>query len=290
VTMSKNWFITGSSRGLGRSLVIAALEAGDRVVATARKPEALADLSYGDRLIPLALDVTDAAAAKSAIAQAVERVGRLDVVVNNAGQGFLGAFEEMTDDEFDAQIDLNFFGVVNVSRAAIPVLRAQRGGHLIQVSSVGGRAGAPGLSGYQAAKFAVEGFSEVLWHELKPLGVRVTIVEPGGFRTDWAGASMAWTKPIEDYQSIRDFRAAVMKKRGYELGDPDRGAKAIVAVAQMATPPLRLPLGSDAYAYLKLTYESNLAELERTKELTLSTDFPDATSTVGQLSTMFDRR
>jgi len=281
----QTWFITGSSRGLGRSLVHAALGAGHRVVATARDPKTLPS---HERLIPLALDVTDAAAAKTAIATAVERAGRLDVVVNNAGQGFLGAFEEMTEAEFDAQIDLNFFGVVNVARAAIPVLRAQRSGHLIQISSIGGRVGAPGLSGYQAAKFAVEGFSEVLWHELKPLGVHVTIVEPGGFRTDWAGASMGHTQPIADYRAIRAWRASIAKRAGYELGDPDRAARAIVAVANLEAPPLRLPLGSDAYTYLKLAYESNLAELERTKELTVSTDFPDAQRT--ELSAMFDRR
>jgi len=281
----KTWFITGSSRGLGRSLVQAALAAGDRVVATARNPETIPP---HERLIALPLDVTDAAAAKQTIATAVERVGRLDVVVNNAGQGFLGAFEEMTDAEFASQLDLNFFGVVNVTRAALPILRAQRGGHLIQVSSVGGRIGAPGLSGYQAAKFAVEGFSEVLFHELKPLGVHVTIVEPGGFRTDWAGASMQQTQPIADYQAIRDWRARIAKGAGYELGDPDRAAKAIVEVARQATPPLRLPLGSDAYTYLKLAYESNLAELERTRAISLSTDFPDAERP--DLSTMFDRR
>jgi NAD(P)-dependent dehydrogenase (short-subunit alcohol dehydrogenase family) len=281
----QTWFITGSSRGIGRSLVRAALDAGHRVVATARDPKTL---PAHERLIPLALDVTDAAAAKAAIATAVERVGRLDVVVNNAGQGFLGAFEEMSDAEFAAQIDLNFYGVVNVTRAALPVLRAQRSGHLIQVSSVGGRIGAPGLSGYQAAKFAVEGFSEVLFHELKPLGIKVTIVEPGGFRTDWAGASMAWAKPIEDYAAIRAWRAEIAKRVGKELGDPDRAAHAIVAVAQQETPPLRLPLGSDAYRYLKVAYESNLAELERTKELTVSTDFSDTQAT--DLTKMFDRR
>lgn len=287
--MAKTWFVTGSSRGLGRSIVTAALDAGDTVVATARRPDALADLAH-PRLIPLALDVTDAAAATAAIATAVERVGRLDVVVNNAGQGLLGAFEEMTAVEFDAQIDLNLFGVVNVSRAAIPVLRRQRAGHLIQVSSVGGRIGAPGLSGYQAAKFAVEGLSEVLWHELKPLGIHVTIVEPGAFRTDWAGASTAWATPIEDYAGVREFRSQAMRHPGKELGDPDRAARAIVATAALAVPPLRLPLGSDAYTYLKLAYESNLAELERTKHLTISTDFPEAESTVPKLSNVFDRR
>ncbi|HEY6033608.1 MAG TPA: SDR family NAD(P)-dependent oxidoreductase [Kofleriaceae bacterium] len=277
----KTWFITGSSRGLGRSLVQAVLAAGDRVVATARDPKVLPS---HERLTALPLDVTDPVAVKSAIAAA----GPLDVVVNNAGQGFLGAFEEMSEAEFAAQIDVNFFGVVNVSRAAIPILRAQRSGHLIQISSIGGRVGAPGLSGYQAAKFAVEGFSEVLWHELKPLGVHVTIVEPGGFRTDWAGASMGHTQPIADYQPIRDWRASIAKRAGYEPGDPDRAARAIVAVAALAAPPLRLPLGSDAYAYLRLAYESNLAELERTKELTVSTDFADAQRP--DLSAMFDRR
>ncbi len=287
--MAKNWFVTGSSRGLGRSIVMAALAAGDTVVATARKPEALADLAH-ERLIPLALDVTDAVAAKAAIATAIERVGRLDVVVNNAGQGFLGAFEEMTEAEFAAQIDLNFWGVVNVSRAAIPHLRAQRAGHLVQVSSIGGRFGTPGFSGYQAAKFAVEGFSEVLWHELAPLGVHVTIVEPGGFRTDWAGSSMAWAPPIEDYSAVRELRKLIAAHGGRELGDPALGAKAIVALTQQSTPPLRLPLGSDAYSYLKLAYESHLAELERTKEATLSTDFAEAASTAAAVSKLLDRR
>lgn len=290
--MANNWFITGSARGLGRSLVRAAVEAGDRVVATARNPEALSDLvaAHGDRVVPLPLDVTDPAQARAAVDAAVARVGRLDIVVNNAGQGLLGAFEEMTDAQFDAQLDINFFGVVHVTRAALPVLRRQRAGHLVQISSVGGRAGAPGLSGYQAAKFAVEGFSEVLFHELKPLGVKVTIVEPGGFRTDWAGASMATAAPLEDYKAVHEFRAMVARRAGYELGDPDRGAQAILSAVRSDSPPLRLPLGSDAYAYMKLTYESNLAELERTKPLTLSTDFPHATSSVGEVSALFDRR
>jgi NAD(P)-dependent dehydrogenase (short-subunit alcohol dehydrogenase family) len=279
-----NWFITGSSRGLGKSLVRAAAEAGHRVIATARTPID----TRGDRIIPLALDVTDAAAAKRAVAMAVERVGRIDVVVNNAGQGFFGAFEEMTADEFAAQVNLNFTGVVNVTRAALPVLRRQRSGHIIQISSVGGRIGAPGLSAYQASKFAVEGLSEVLWHELKPLGINVTIVEPGGFRTDWAGASMAWAQPIDDYAGVRQFRESVAKRVGGEPGDPDRAARAIVELATMADPPLRQPLGTDAYTYLKLGYESNLAELERTKARALATDFPG--SAAPDLDKLFDRR
>jgi NAD(P)-dependent dehydrogenase (short-subunit alcohol dehydrogenase family) len=279
-----NWFVTGSSRGLGKSLVRAAAEAGHRVIATARTPVE----AQSDRIIPLALDVTDASAAKRAIAAAVERVGRIDVVVNNAGQGFFGAFEEMTADEFAAQVAINFTGVVNVTRAALPVLRRQRSGHIIQISSVGGRIGAPGLSAYQASKFAVEGLSEVLWHELKPLGIKVTIVEPGGFRTDWAGASMAWAEPIEDYGAVRAFRESVAKRAGGEPGDPDRAARAIVELATMADPPLRQPLGTDAYTYLKLGYESNLAELERAKARALATDFPG--SEAPDLGKLFDRR
>jgi NAD(P)-dependent dehydrogenase (short-subunit alcohol dehydrogenase family) len=278
-----NWFITGSSRGLGKSLVRAAAEAGHRVIATSRSP-----VPESDRVIPLALDVTDAVAAQRAIATAVDRVGRIDVVVNNAGQGFFGAFEEMTPDEFAAQVALNFTGVVNVTRAALPVLRRQRSGHLIQISSIGGRIGAPGLSAYQASKFAVEGFSEVLWHELKPLGVKVTIVEPGGFRTDWAGASMAWAQPIEDYGAVRAFRESIGKRAGGEPGDPDRAARAIVELAAMADPPLRQPLGTDAYTYLKLGYESNLAELERAKARAVTTDFPG--SAAPDLGKLFDRR
>lgn len=284
--MSKTWFVTGSSRGLGRSIVDAALAHGDTVVATARDPGVLPP---HPRMIPLALDVTDAAAATRAIATAVDKVGRLDVVVNNAGRGFLGAFEEQTYDELASQLDLNFWGTVHVSRAALPILRTQRSGHLVNITSVGGRAGAPGLSGYQAAKFAVEGFTEVLWHELKPLGVKVTAVEPGGFRTDWAGASMAWATPIEDYAAIRAWRETVSKRAGYELGDPARAARAILALVDLPDPPLRLPLGSDAYAFLKLTYESNLAELERTKEITLSTDFPDAAAHLAEYGKLFDR-
>ncbi|HEX4455931.1 MAG TPA: SDR family NAD(P)-dependent oxidoreductase [Kofleriaceae bacterium] len=281
-----NWFITGSSRGLGKSLVRAAAEAGHRVIATARTPGTIE--AHGDRVIPLALDVTDPAAARAAVAAALDRVGRIDVVVNNAGQGFFGAFEEMTAEQFDAQVAINFTGVVNVTRAVLPVLRRQRSGHIIQVSSVGGRIGAPGLSAYQASKFAVEGLSEVLWHELKPLGIKVTIVEPGGFRTDWAGSSMAWADPIDDYNAVRAFRESVAKRAGGEPGDPDRGARAIVELATMADPPLRQPLGTDSYTYLKLAYESNLAELERAKAHAVATDFPG--SAAPDLGKLFDRR
>jgi len=185
--MTGNWLITGSSRGFGWEVATAALEDGHNVVATARRPEQLESLvhTFGTRVRAVALDVTDPAAARAAVQVAVEEFGSLDVVVNNAGYASSAALEEMTDDDFRAQIETNLFGVVNVTKAALPILHEQRSGHIIQFSSIGGRVGGtPGMGGYQTAKFAVEGFSEVLNAEVKPLGINVTIVEPGGFRTD----------------------------------------------------------------------------------------------------------
>ncbi len=190
--MSKVWFVTGSSRGLGRAFVEVALEAGDRVAATARNPERLQDLldTYGDGVLPLRLDVTDYDAAVRAVAQAVETFGRIDVAVNSAGYSDLSSFEDTTIDSFRTQVDTNFYGVVNVSKAVVPILRGQGNGHLIQVSSLSARFSAPGLTAYQAAKCAVTGFSSGLAHELAPFGVKITVLEPGGMRTDWAGSSM----------------------------------------------------------------------------------------------------
>src|SRR5246127_593553 len=191
--MSKVGFITGSSRGFGRELVRAALDTGDEVVATARRPEQLADLAtaYGARILALPLDVTDAAVAAASIAAAQQRFGRLDVVVNNAGYANVAPIETGDDADFRAQFETNFWGVYNVSKAVIPQLRAQGGGIVVQFSSVGGRVGgSPGIASYQAAKFAVDGFSRVLAVETAPFGVRVMVVEPSGFATDWAGSSM----------------------------------------------------------------------------------------------------
>src|SRR6478735_5929758 len=191
--MALTWFITGSSRGFGRSLVTAALAAGDRVVATARRPETLADLvaEHGDAVLPVALDVTDPDAARAALEQGVARFGRLDVVVNNAGYANVAPIETVEEEDFRAQFETNFWGVVHVSRAAVPLLRAQGGGTVVQFSSVGGRVGgSPGIASYQAAKFAVDGFSRVLAVETAPFGIKVMVVEPSGFQTDWAGSSM----------------------------------------------------------------------------------------------------
>jgi NAD(P)-dependent dehydrogenase (short-subunit alcohol dehydrogenase family) len=278
--MSKVWFITGSSRGLGRALTEVLLESGHRVVATARNPEQLEALSkrYGDRIRTLKLDVTSPADAEKAVASAKEAFGQIDVVVNNAGYGFIGAFEEMTADEFKGQIDTNFWGVVHVTRAVLPVLREQGHGHIVQITSIGGRLAVPGLSGYHAAKFAVEGLSEALAKEIRPLGLKLTVVEPGAFRTDWAGASMAFAKPIEAYAAAMEpLRGFTQQYTGQEPGDPRKAAKVLLELAEIEEPPLRLPLGNDAMVLLRHTYEKTAKQLEQWGDLTRSTDWDGLT-------------
>src|SRR4051812_1325873 len=247
---SKVWFITGSSRGFGAELVRAVLAHGDRVVATARRPEQLRALvdGYEDRARVFGLDVTDAEAAVAAVEFAVAEFGRIDVVVNNAGYANSAPIEEADPADFRAQIEANLFGVVNVTRAALPVLRAQRSGVFVQFSSIGGRVGGtPGLGAYQTAKFAVEGFSEVLANEVAPFGLKVIIVEPGAFRTDWMGSSMTMHEPGSDY---RDTVSVIHELRrtanGTQSGDPARGARIIIDVVESPEPPRRLLLGSDA--------------------------------------------
>ena len=218
--MAKVWLVTGSARGLGREIVEAALQAGEQVVATARDPRQLADLSarHGERVRAIALDVTDPQAARQAVQAAVDAFGRLDVVVNNAGFGHLVPFEQSSEDDFRAQIDTNFYGVVNVTRAALPVLRQQRAGHIIQISSVGGRVGMAGLSAYQAAKWAVGGFTEVIRQELAPFGVHVTALEPGGMKTEWghqaAGATPElWPDYVPSVGAVSGYAVAVHRPR-----------------------------------------------------------------------------
>src|SRR6184192_440922 len=248
--MVKTWLITGSSRGFGWELAKAVLADGDNVVATARRPEQLDDLvrQYGARVRTCALDVTDAAAARAAVELAVEAFGSLDVVVNNAGYGIYAAIEDMAHDVFRAQIETNLFGVVNVTKAALPVMRKQRSGHIIQFSSIGGRVGGtPGLGAYQTAKWGVEGFSEVLANEVKPLGIKVTIIEPGGFRTDWAGSSMRILPVREEYdQTVGAMNRYRQSTAATWPGDPARAARIIVDIARLDEPPLRLLLGAGA--------------------------------------------
>jgi NAD(P)-dependent dehydrogenase (short-subunit alcohol dehydrogenase family) len=279
--MSKVWLVTGSSRGLGREIVAAALAAGDRVVATARRPEQLADLveRYGERVWPVALDVTDEAAATEAVKAAVARFGRLDVVVNNAGYANLVAVEDIEPADFRAQLETNLLGVVNVSKAALPVLREQGSGRIIQVSSLGGRVATPGLAAYQAAKWAVGGFSEVLAQEVAPLGIKVTVLEPGGMRTDWAGSSMNVPPVSEPYRQTVGALAAMLGSTEIQAaGDPVKVAQAVLAVAALDEPPVRLLLGSDAVQYAATAAQGRAAEDEKWRHISVSTDHDDATA------------
>jgi NAD(P)-dependent dehydrogenase (short-subunit alcohol dehydrogenase family) len=244
--MQQTWFITGSSRGFGRALVRAALEAGDTVAATARRPEALADLvaEYGDRIRTIALDVTDPDAVRRALAEARETFGRIDVIVNNAGYANVAPIETADDADVREQFETNFWGVYHVSKAAIPLLREQGGGLVIQVSSVGGRVGgSPGIASYQAAKFAIDGFSRVLRAETAPFGVKVLVVEPSGFRTDWAGSSMSVAEIPADY---RETVGAAVRDPATFPGDPERAAAILVRVAKRDDVPEHLPLGARA--------------------------------------------
>jgi NAD(P)-dependent dehydrogenase (short-subunit alcohol dehydrogenase family) len=275
--MSRIWLITGSSRGLGRELARAALERGDRVVATARRPEQLDALvgEHGEGIRAVALDVTDAAAARVAVRVALDEFGGLDVVANNAGYANSTPIEETTDEDFRAQLETNLFGVVNVTRAALPMLRGQRSGHFLQFSSIGGRVGGtPGLAAYQTAKFAVEGFSEVLSNEVKPFGVKVTIVEPGAFRTDWGGSSMRIEPVGEDYEptvgAINRYRREV---DGRQPGDPVHAAKVLLDIVDLDEPPLRLLLGSDAVRIAEESSTNRAAEAEKWAGVSRSTDF-----------------
>lgn len=279
MSKSKVWLITGSSRGLGRAFAEAVLAAGHHVVATARDPQQLAGLvqQYGATVRAIALDVTDPAAARHAVQTAVDEFGRLDVVVNNAGYGNMGTVEDTTDEDFRAQMETNFFGVVNVSRAALPQMRKQRSGHIIQISSIGGRTSSPGLSAYQSAKWAVGGFSEVLSKEVAPLGIKVTIVEPGGFRTDWAGSSMTIGPVREEYQqSVGRYAEFMRQHDGQQMGDPRKAAQVLLQLVELDAPPLHLLLGTDAQYVAATAAANRAAEDAKWKELGASTDFDDA--------------
>jgi NAD(P)-dependent dehydrogenase (short-subunit alcohol dehydrogenase family) len=279
--MPQAFFLTGSSRGLGRQIAEAVLAAGHQLVATARRPDSMADLAdrYGSQILPVALDVTDPEAAAAAVAAGTEAFGRLDVVINNAGYANLAAIEDITLADFRAQVDANLFGVVNVTKAALPVLRTHGGGHIIQVSSIGGRLATAGLSAYQAAKWAVGGLSEVLAQEVGPLGIKVTVLEPGGMQTDWAGASMQVPPISEPYQPTVGAMARMHHELGSTdaLGDPAKVAQVILTVAGMAEPPLRLILGSEAYAYAMAAARTRAESDAAWHDLTISTDRDDAT-------------
>ncbi|HEV7184763.1 MAG TPA: oxidoreductase, partial [Leifsonia sp.] len=259
---NRTWFITGASRGFGRSFAQAALAAGDRVAATARDTSSLEDLvaDHGDAVLPVELDVTDRDAVFASVRNVHERFGRLDVVVNNAGYGVAGAVEELSEEQARRQLEVNLFGALWVTQAALPIMREQRSGWIVQVSSIGGLAAFPLTGIYHASKWALEGLSETLRQEVEPFGIRVLMVEPSGFRTDWAGSSMDRAEPIDAYQQIDQIaqrRASQQEENnGSQPGNPDLAAQALLDTLNKDDPPFRLLLGNVAYDVAVDRYEA----------------------------------
>ncbi|MYX74171.1 MULTISPECIES: oxidoreductase [unclassified Streptomyces] len=279
------WFITGASRGFGREIARQALDRGDGVVATARNSEAVTRAlpGYGDRLLALALDVTDEEQVRTAVAAAVEAFGTIDVLVNNAGRGLLGAVEEASDAAVRAVYDTNVFGLLAVSRAVLPVMRRQRSGRVLNFSSLGGFSSSAGFGIYCSTKFAVEGISEAMHAELAPLGIGVTLVEPGYFRTDFLDAGSLHTEDtvIADYAATSGaVRGAVPGLNHAQPGDPVKGAAAVLALADAGTPPVRAQLGSDCVAELERKIAQLREESAVWRHLALSTDHDDAPARV----------
>lgn len=280
--MAKVWLITGSGNGLGRNIAEAALAAGDSVVAGARRTEELAPLvaQYGERIKPVTLEVREEAAAKAAVQLAVDTFGRLDVLVNNAGYGQFAPFEQMSAEDFQAVVDTCFYGVVYTTRAAVPVMRRQKSGHIFQVSSVGGRMAIAGNTPYHAAKWAVGGFSDALAMEVAPFGVKVCTLEPGGIRTNWARrAGQNAPELLPDYEaSVGSIFKLLRSLEGRSEGDPRRIADVIVQLANSDEVPVRLILGVDAEARVQQAEAARANEAERWRHLTVSTVFEDAES------------
>jgi NAD(P)-dependent dehydrogenase (short-subunit alcohol dehydrogenase family) len=254
----KTWLITGASRGFGRQWALAALDRGDQVAATARRLAAVSDLQgqYGDLVLPMALDVTDRDAAFSAVRQAAGHFGRLDVVVNNAGYGHFGMVEELSENDVRAQLGTNFFGALWVTQAALPILRAQRSGHLLQVTSLGGITAFPGIGAYHASKWALEGLSQSLAAEAAAFGIKVTMIEPGGYATDWLGPSSARSTANPEYDGVRDAQRGQWAD---QPGDPAATRAAILKVVDTDNPPLRIFFGKAPLEVATRDYESRLA-------------------------------
>ncbi|WP_020141721.1 SDR family oxidoreductase [Terracoccus sp. 273MFTsu3.1] len=264
--MTKTWFITGTSRGFGREWAIAALERGDTVAATARDTSTLDDLvqTYGDRLLPIALDVTDRDADFAAVAQAHERFGRLDVVVNNAGYGHFGFVEELSEADVRNQMETNFFGALWVTQAALPIMREQGSGHIIQVSSIGGISAFPIVGAYHASKWALEGLSQSLAQEVAPFGITVTLIEPGGFSTDWAGPSAKHSEPSSTYDDIRERTHRERAARNTSgPGDPTASAAAVLKIVDAEEPPLRVFFGAAPLSIARADYASRMETWEK---------------------------
>lgn len=278
---AKVWLITGSSSGFGRSLVEAVLKKGDRVVATARKPEYLDDLvqQYPETVHAVRLDVTNLQDVQAAIKSALNQYDRIDVLVNNAGYPAMGAIEELSDDDTRRQFETNFFGALSMIRAVLPTMREQRSGHILNISSFAGVASFSGLGIYSATKFALEGASEALAQEVKPLGIKVTLIEPGGFRTNAIGSSMVTPKhPISDYAETSGKTIDFMRaSHGKQPGDPAKAADAMIQVVESDDPPLRLALGEDSANGIVQKLDAMKAELEAWKFVSISTAFEGET-------------
>ncbi len=258
--MTMTWFITGASRGFGREWAEAALERGDKVAATARSRAALDALvgRYGDGVLPLQLDVTDRAAAFAAVGRAAEHFGTLDVVINNAGYGHFGMVEELTEGDVRAQLETNFFGALWVTQAALPIMRGQGSGHVIQVTSEGGVTAFPGIGAYHASKWALEGLSQSLSQEVESLGIRVTLVEPGPYATDWLGIGAKRSDEHPAYAGVREAQGHSWADG--DVGDPSATRAAMLQVVDAASPPLRIFFGKTPLAEVTADYESRLAE------------------------------
>ena len=276
--MTKVWFITGSSRGLGRSLTEAVLASGDRVAATARNPEQLKDLAekYPDSIYPLPLDVTNKVQIITAVENTIKKFGRIDVLVNNAGFGIVGATEAYSDEQVRSQLEANLYGPKEITRVVLPYMRKQRSGRILQISSIGGRVGNPGLTIYQAAKFGLGGFSEALAKEVKPLGILVTSVEPGGFRTG-IFASMTCAPEAEGYEKTVGIRMELFKSSNFiPMGDPGKAAKVMIDLVDNPEPPVHLVLGSEAIGMVKQANGVRSEEMEKWLPASTSTDADDA--------------
>lgn len=276
----RTWFITGASSGFGRALAEAVIARGERVVAAARRREALAELAAlaPERLLASPLDVTNAQARAAAVGQAIDRFGHIDVLANIAGRGSLGAVEEFAPEQLRAQMEVNFFGAAELTRVVLPHMRVQRSGHVLNLTSIGGLISIGGFGPYCASKFALEAWSEALADEVADFGIKVTLVEPGNFRTEFAGdVNVRPTQPLQAYRSviapIEDF---LYGQNGRQPGDPAKAAEAMIAVVEDKTPPRRLVLGPDAYAVLDRTYAARAADISRYRSLGEATNYPDA--------------
>jgi len=271
--MTKNWFITGTSRGLGKEFARSALRRGDHVAASARDVTSLDDLAaeFGDTLLRLELDVTDRGAAFAAVEKARSAFGRLDVVVNNAGYGLFGAVEELSDQDLRDQFDVNLFGALHVTQAALPILRSQGAGHIIQISTIGGVAAFPYLGGYHASKWALEGLTESLAQEVAQFGIHVTLIEPGSFATDWAGSSAIHSAPQTQYDALRAAGAAQLEDMPKSfVGDPASAGQALLRIVDAQQPPLRVLFGTPPTTMVRDIYQGRLEVWEQWKSVSVA--------------------